>query len=1034
MKKTLLALVLLIASVRPVAAQTQRVVQTPSTTASTVLQNAATGNGNGTALDASGYSQVIVTINCTVACDGVTTVNFEGSADNSNWVALPGTEISGYSAFSATPSQSAIALPVSTVQTWEVPLYGLRYLRARISDYSAGTLTVTAYASMAASTRHVGVTGGTVGVSGSVSLGAGTPSFDTLQSAATANGNGTALALAGYAAATLTVNCSGCSGGTTVNFEVSGDGGSNYTAIQATQIASTPAFASSTTTAGVTVWRLPAAGFSHVRARISAYSAGTVTVTGRAYPVGDAPYASVVTANAGTGTFTVGDGSGALTVDGTVSVSGVSTETTLSALNVKFPSAAALADNTSNPTTTSLGMFAHIFDGSTWDRWTGAVSQSGAWTVQPGNTANTTPWLFTIQESGTPATVRNLAANDALNVAIVDSSGNQITSFGGSGGTAQNDNTAVAQITGGGALYDTTPPAITDGNVGLFRMNSSRQLQVDCVAGCSGSSFADNSAFTFGTTAIGLSGGVLDDTSTNAATENAAALARISANRNWYMQIRDGAGNERGANVTAGNALVVDGSAVTQPVSGTVTANAGTGTFAISAASLPLPTGASTLAEQQTQTTALQVIDNLPNTLGSTTSGQSGALALGAVTTAAPSYTNAQSNALSLTTAGALRTDGSATTQPVSGSVTANAGTNLNTSALALESGGNLATVAGAVRAEDVASADAHTGIPALAVRKATPANTSGTDGDYENLQMSAGRLWVDASGKTLTVDGSGVTQPVSGTVTVGTFPDNEPINVAQMNGVAVSMGNGASGTGVQRVTIANDSTGQVTLAAGSNTIGALTANQSVNVAQINGVTPLMGAGNTGTGSHRVTLATDQAALVGLGIYAEDAPEAAGGNLAMSGSVRRDTPATSAGASGDNATINTNASGAVWVSQVDPCSSEAKTTDPISITADTVIIAATSGKKNYICSLVIVAGAAEIASITEGTGSTCGTSEAALAGSTTDANGLSFAANGGVSAIGGNATIIAGKTANVDTCLNVSGSNRVSGWVTWVQR
>lgn len=65
-------------------------------------------------------------------------------------------------------------------------------------------------------------------------------------------------------------------------------------------------------------------------------------------------------------------------------------------------------------------------------------------------------------------------------------------------------------------------------------------------------------------------------------------------------------------------------------------------------------------------------------------------------------------------------------------------------------------------KAEDVASADADVGVPALAVRKATPANTSGTDGDYEFLQMSAGRLWVDASGKTLTVDGSGVTQPVS--------------------------------------------------------------------------------------------------------------------------------------------------------------------------------------------------------------------------------------------------------------------------------
>jgi len=42
-------------------------------------------------------------------------------------------------------------------------------------------------------------------------------------------------------------------------------------------------------------------------------------------------------------------------------------------------------------------------------------------------------------------------------------------------------------------------------------------------------------------------------------------------------------------------------------------------------------------------------------------------------------------------------------------------------------------------------------------------------------------------------------------------FPDNEPFNIAQMNGVTVTMGNGVSGTGVQRVTIASDSTGTLT-------------------------------------------------------------------------------------------------------------------------------------------------------------------------------------------------------------------------------
>lgn len=49
----------------------------------------------------------------------------------------------------------------------------------------------------------------------------------------------------------------------------------------------------------------------------------------------------------------------------------------------------------------------------------------------------------------------------------------------------------------------------------------------------------------------------------------------------------------------------------------------------------------------------------------------------------------------------------------------------------------------------------------------------------------------------------------------------NASVNVGKINGVAPTMGNGASGTGVQRVTLASDSTGQVALAAGANNVGA---------------------------------------------------------------------------------------------------------------------------------------------------------------------------------------------------------------------
>lgn len=85
-------------------------------------------------------------------------------------------------------------------------------------------------------------------------------------------------------------------------------------------------------------------------------------------------------------------------------------------------------------------------------------------------------------------------------------------------------------------------------------------------------------------------------------------------------------------------------------------------------------------------------------------------------------------------------------------------------------------------------------------------------------------------AGNALKVDNSAVTQPD---------------NVTQFGGSAVVTGTGASGSGIPRVTVSNDSTvilgagsaavGTVTLGAGSATIGALTANQSVNAAQIAG-------------------------------------------------------------------------------------------------------------------------------------------------------------------------------------------------------
>ena len=125
--------------------------------------------------------------------------------------------------------------------------------------------------------------------------------------------------------------------------------------------------------------------------------------------------------------------------------------------------------------------------------------------------------------------------------------------------------TASAQVLTVQGIASMTPFLVGDG-VGAFN--------VICDSGCTAAaSFEDNDAFTVGMTAVNIFAGLFDDVMPTAATENSAAAVRMSANRNFYAQLRDAAGNERGVNVTAGNALVVDGSAATQPVSGTVTAN-----------------------------------------------------------------------------------------------------------------------------------------------------------------------------------------------------------------------------------------------------------------------------------------------------------------------------------------------------------------------------------------------------------------------------------------------------------------------------
>lgn len=132
----------------------------------------------------------------------------------------------------------------------------------------------------------------------------------------------------------------------------------------------------------------------------------------------------------------------------------------------------------------------------------------------------------------------------------------------------------------------------------------------------------------------------------------------------------------------------------------------------------------------------------------------------------------------------------------VTGTVTANAGTNLNTSLLATEA--TLSTLNGKVTAVNTGS---------VTVVSAPTTTVTATNLDIRDLSSVS---------DSVTVTGT-VAATQSGSWSLAA---NQSVNVAQINGVAPTMGNGGSGTGVQRVTIASDSTGQVALAAGTQTVG----------------------------------------------------------------------------------------------------------------------------------------------------------------------------------------------------------------------
>lgn len=123
---------------------------------------------------------------------------------------------------------------------------------------------------------------------------------------------------------------------------------------------------------------------------------------------------------------------------------------------------------------------------------------------------------------------------------------------------------------------------------------------------------------------------------------------------------------------------------------------------------------------------------------------------------------------------------------------------------------------------------------------------------------------------------------------------------------------------------------------------------------------------------------------------------------------------------------------------VDPCAANAKLDGTISQTTSTQVIAGTSAKKTYICSITLNGADAENISIVEGTGSVCATNIFALLGGTTANAGMNFAANSGLGYGNGASHVLGpGTDANAaaaNVCVLQSGSGRVAGAFTYVQQ
>lgn len=320
----------------------------------------------------------------------------------------------------------------------------------------------------------------------------------------------------------------------------------------------------------------------------------------------------------------------------------------------------------------------------------------------------------------------------------------------------------------------------------------------------------------------------------------------------------------------------------TQSGSWTVTANAGTN---LNTSNLALD---ATLAK-------------LTLAQASTTSGQSGTLMQGAVTTGAPSYTTAQTDPLSLDTSGRLRIDNSSwlgSTAPTVGSKTSTNSLPVviasDQGAIAVTPAANSSVNLAQYNTQAVVSSDVNGLIPVggystrnasdAAWTSATGSNTAVTlisnIGTYASLMVSLvqgttitggvvtfemsndNSTWIAIQGVQLgTTVIAGPTYTLQQSTNVAfVFPVSAPYFRVRLSTVITGSGTVTIGHDAQTLPGVLLSGGTVQLATGANVIGAVTQSAgpwTENITQFGGTNISTGTGAAGAGVPRVTISND---------------------------------------------------------------------------------------------------------------------------------------------------------------------------------